>query len=161
MVPASLVFGRVWRAISPFRLISTGIARLSGSDPDEGMLTYPERLGMWPAAVGLLAFVWMELVYPHNVDLSPVRLWCAIYLALMIAGGAVFGNTFYARADPFEVYSTLVAQLSVWGRRDGRLVIRSPLANLDSTPATPVWWAWSRCCSGVRRSTRSATPRAG
>jgi hypothetical protein len=137
MVPASLLFGRVWRAISPFRLISTAIARLSGSDPDDGMLTYPERWGMWPAAVGLLAFVWMELIYPHNVDLSPVRLWCAIYLALMIAGGAVFGNTFYARADPFEVYSTLVAQVSVWGRRDGHLVIRSPLANIDSTPATP------------------------
>jgi hypothetical protein len=137
MVPASLLFGRVWRAISPFRLISTAIARISGGDPDEGMLTYPERLGMWPAAVGLFAFVWMELVYPHNVDLSPVRLWCAIYLALMIAGGAVFGNTFYARADPFEVFSSLVAQVSVWGRRDGALVIRSPLANLETTPATP------------------------
>ncbi|MGC4109490.1 MAG: hypothetical protein QM747_03485 [Nocardioides sp.] len=137
MVPLSLVFGRVWRAISPFRLINAGIARLSGSHPDEGMLTYPERLGMWPAALGLLAFVWMELVYPHNVDLSPVRLWCAVYLAVMIAGGALFGSTFYARADPFEVYSTLVAHASVWGRRDGRLVVRSPLANLDATPATP------------------------
>jgi hypothetical protein len=137
MVPASLLFGRVWRAISPFRLISSAIARVSGGDPDVGMLSYPERLGMWPAAVGLLAFVWMELVYPHNVDLAPVRLWCAIYLALMIAGGAVFGNTFYARADPFEVYSSLVARVSVWGRRDGHLVIRSPLANIDSTPATP------------------------
>ena len=25
---------------------------------------------MWPAALGLFAFVWMELVYPHNVDLG-------------------------------------------------------------------------------------------
>jgi hypothetical protein len=137
MVPASALFGRVWRAISPFRLINAGIARLSGSDPDDGILRYPSRLGTWPAALGLLAFVWMELVYPHNVDLSPVRLWCAIYVALMIAGGALFGNTFYARADPFEVYSSLVAHVSIWGRRDGRLVIRSPLANLDTTPATP------------------------
>ena len=134
---ASLLFGRVWRAISPFRLISTGIARVSGGDPDEGILRYPERLGMWPAAVGLFAFVWMELVYPHNVDLSPVRLWCGVYLGLMIIGGAVFGNTFYARADPFEVYSSLVARMSVWGRRDGLLVLRSPLANLETTPATP------------------------
>jgi hypothetical protein len=134
---ASLLFGRVWRAISPFRLINTGLARVSGSDPDDGFLTYPERLGMWPAAVGLFAFVWMELVYPHNVDLGPVRLWCAVYLAVMIVGGALFGNTFYARADPFEVYSSLVAQASVWGRRDGVLLIRSPLANLDSTPAVP------------------------
>jgi hypothetical protein len=137
MVVASLLFGRVWKAISPFRLINTGLARLSGSDPDDGFLAYPERLGMWPAAIGLFAFVWMELVYPHNVDLGPVRLWCAVYLALMIVGGALFGNTFYARADPFEVYSSLVAQASVWGRRDGVLLIRSPLANLDSTPAVP------------------------
>jgi hypothetical protein len=137
MVPASLLLGRVWKAISPFRLISTGIARASGGDPDDGVFRYPERLGMWPAAVGLFAFVWMELVYTHNVDLSPVRLWCGVYLGLMIIGGALFGNGFYARADPFEVYSSLVAQVSVWGRRDGRLVIRSPLANLESTPATP------------------------
>ena len=137
MVPASLLFGRVWRAISPFRLISTGIARASGGDPDEGLLTYPERLGMWPAAVGLFAFVWMELVYPHQVELSPVRLWCGVYLGLMIIGGALFGNGFYAHADPFEVYSSLVARVSIWGRREGRLVIRSPLANLDTTPATP------------------------
>jgi hypothetical protein len=55
----------------------------------------------------------------------------------MIIGGALFGNRFYERADPFEVYSSLVAQLSVWGRRDGLLVIRSPLANLDTTEPSP------------------------
>jgi hypothetical protein len=137
MVPASLLLGRVWKAISPFRLINSGLARLSGGDADEGVFAYPERLGMWPAAVGLFAFVWMELVYPHNVDLAPVRLWCALYLAAMIVGGALFGNTFYARADPFEVYSSLVAKVSVWGRRDGALVIRSPLANLDTSEAAP------------------------
>jgi hypothetical protein len=59
---ASLLFGRVWKAISPFRLISTAIARVSGGDPDDGVFTYPERLGLWPAALGLFAFVWMELV---------------------------------------------------------------------------------------------------
>jgi len=137
MVPASLLFGRVWKAISPFRLINSGLARITGADPHDGLFSYPERLGLWPAAAGLYAFVWMELVYTHNVDLGPVTLWCALYLAAMIVGGALFGNTFYARADPFEVYSSLVAQLSVWGRRDGVLVLRSPLANLDSTPATP------------------------
>jgi hypothetical protein len=133
MVPLSVVFGPVWKAISPWRLVNAGLARISGSEPDTGVFTYPARLGMWPAAFGLLAFVWMELIYPHNVDLAPIRLWCAIYLAVMIIGGALFGNTFYANADPFEVYSSLVAKLSVWGRRDGVLVIRSPLANLDTT----------------------------
>ena len=31
----------------------------------------------------------------------------------------------------------MVARLSVWGRRDGQLVVRSPLANLATTPVRP------------------------
>jgi hypothetical protein len=98
---------------------------------------YPERLGYWPAALGLYAFVWMELVYPFATELGPVRLWCAAYVAAMLLGGALFGNTFYEHADPFEVYSTLVSRMSVWGRRAKQLVVRSPLANLDTTPVKP------------------------
>src|SRR3954453_13574534 len=81
----------------------------------------------------------MELVYPFATELGPVRLWLAIYVALMLLGGALFGSTFYENADPFEVYSTLVSRMSVWGRRrteDGgdELVVRSPLANLAPPP---------------------------
>lgn len=137
LVPLSLLFGRVWRAISPVRTINLLFARLSGGDPEVGLYRYPERLGHWPAAVGLYAFVWLELIYPHNSDLGPVRLWAAVYVALMLVGGVLFGNVFYERADPFEVYSSLVAKLSVWGRRDGRLLLRSPLANLDTVPPRP------------------------
>ena len=40
-------------------------------------LAYPERLGRWPAAVGLVAFVWLEIVYGVSggvaVGLSPHR----------------------------------------------------------------------------------------
>jgi hypothetical protein len=137
LVPASLLLGPVWKAISPVRTINAAFAKLSGSDPDRGVFEYPERLGYWPAAVGLFAFVWLELVYPHSTELGPVRLWAAVYVALMLLGGALFGSRFYERGDPFEVYSSLVAKLSIWGRRDGRLVVRSPLANLDTTPVAP------------------------
>ena len=137
LVPLSLLFGPVWRAISPVRTINLGFAKISGSDPDRGVFTYPERLGCWPAAIGLFAFVWLELVYPYSTELGPVRLWCAAYVAVMLVGGALFGNVFYERADPFEVYSTLASRMSAWGRRDGVLLVRSPLANLDSTPVVP------------------------
>ena len=137
IVPASLLFGSFWRAVSPARTISTSLARAAGSDPETGMFTYPARLGYWPAAIGLFAFVWLELVYPYSTEIGPVRLWCAVYLGVMLVGGALFGNTFLAHADPFEVYSTLVGKLSVWGRREGRLVVRSPLANLDTVAARP------------------------
>ena len=149
LVPLSLLFGPVYKALSPVRTINAAFAKVSGTDPDKGMFTYPERLGYWPAALGLFAFVWLELVYPYSTELGPVRLWCAAYVAAMLLGGALFGSTFYARADPFEVYSTLVGKLSVWGRRptgdtagqpeDGpdQLVIRSPLANLDTVEVRP------------------------
>jgi hypothetical protein len=133
LVPASVLLGPFWRAISPVRTINTVVARLTGSDPERGVYPYPERLGYWPAAIGLFAFVWMELVYPYSTELGPVRLWMAVYVAAMLLGGALFGTAFYRRGDPFEVFSSLCAKLSVWGRRDGALVVRSPLANLDTT----------------------------
>jgi hypothetical protein len=67
-----------------------------------------------------------------------VRLWFAGYIAIVIVGAAVFGSAWLERADPFEVYSTLVGHLSVFGRtEDGTLVLRSPLGNLDGVRAEP------------------------
>ena len=137
---ASLLLGPVWRAVSPVRTINALVGRLTG-DTDAsggGLFTYPARLGYWPAAFGLFAFVWIELVYPYGTELGPVRLWGAVYVAVMLVGGALFGSTFYAKADPFEVYSTLLSKLSVWGQdADGRLRVRSPLANLSTVEVRP------------------------
>lgn len=137
MVPASLLLGPVWKAISPFRAANVAVARLAGTDPEHGVLPYPTVVGHWPAAVGLYAFVWLELVSPHSDSLGAVRGWIVGYVAAMVVGGAVFGHAFNERADPMEVYSTLVSRLSIWGRRGELLVLRSPLANLDTTPARP------------------------
>ncbi|HQR26158.1 MAG TPA: hypothetical protein PLP61_03865 [Nocardioides sp.] len=137
LVFASLLLGRVWRAISPFRAVTYGLCRLSGADPATGLFRYPARWGHWPAAAGLFAFVWMELAFPGADELGSVRVWIAVYAAVMLVGGALFGYAFHENADPFEVYSTLVAHLSVWGRRGDLLVVRSPLANLHSTPVRP------------------------
>ena len=133
---ASLLFGPVWRAISPMRTINAGLARISGGDPGKGVLEYPTWLGHWPAAIGLYSFVWMELVNRTPTDLGTVRLWCAIYVAVLLVGGAVFGSRFYENADPFEVYSTLVGSLSIFGRDDeGHVALRSPLAGAAMIPS--------------------------
>jgi hypothetical protein len=137
IVPASLLLGPFFKAISPARTVSMLFARVSGVPEGEGLRAYPAGLGYWPAALGLFSFVWLELVYPHATDVGPVRLWCAAYLGIMLIGSAVWGTTFLERADPFEVYSSLVAKLSIWGRRDGVLVLRSPLANLDTLVPRP------------------------
>lgn len=137
LVPMSLAFGPFYKAISPVRSINWALAKVAGTDPERGLRDYPARLGYWPAAIGLFAFAWFELVYPFNAELGPLRLWCAVYVAVMLVGGAVFGNKFIEHADPFEVFSTLVGHLSVWGREGDRLVFRNPLANLDLVEVKP------------------------
>jgi len=138
LVPASLLFGRFYYAINPVRTLNALIAKATGGDPAKGIYTYPARLGYWPASVGLFAFVWQELVNPESAYIGPVRLWLAIYLAVMLVGAALFGDTWFERADPFEVYSSLLAKLSFWGRSSkGVLVFRSPLANLATTRPLP------------------------
>jgi hypothetical protein len=137
LVPASLLLGPVWKAISPMRTIGLGMSRLARTDPQRGLVDYPARWGYWPAAAGLFAFVWMELVFPGADELGSVRLWIAAYAAVLLIGGAVFGQAFYEYADPLEVYSSLVARMSLWGRRGDELVLRSPLANLAVLPAHP------------------------
>ncbi len=137
LVPASLLFGPVVKAFSPVRTLNLLLAKVTGGDPATGLTTYPARLGYWPAAAGVFAFVWQELVNPQSAYLGTVRIWLAAYLAIMLIGAAVFGDEWLARADPFEVYSSLLAHLSAWGRDGERLVVRSPLANLATvTPRT-------------------------
>jgi hypothetical protein len=138
LVPMSLLFGPFYKAVSPMRTIHLAFTRLTGGRPDDGIAKLPAWVGLWPAALGLFAFVWLELVYPGSTYLSPVRLWFAAYIAIAIVGAAVFGSEWLEKADPFEVYSTLVGHLSVFGRTaDGTLVLRSPLGNLDGVPPWP------------------------
>ena len=138
IVPASLLFGPFYRAVNPVRTIHLVFSRLTGGDPERGLFALPSWVGYWPAAAGLFAFVWLELVYPDYSYLGPIRLWFSVYVAVLLVGSALFGSRWFAQADPFEVYSTLVGHLSVLGRRaDGTLVLRSPLANLDGVPARP------------------------
>jgi hypothetical protein len=141
LVPASLLFGPFYRTVNPLRTVQLVFSRLTGGRPEDGLVPLPRWVGCWPAALGLLAFVWLELVYPGATYLTPVRLWFAAYVAIVLVGSAVFGSTWIESADPFEVYSTLVGRLSVLGRTgvdgNGPLVVRTPLGNLDGVPARP------------------------
>jgi hypothetical protein len=144
MVALSLLVGNVWPLLSPMRTLHRLVCRAFGANPQAGLAEYPRWLGRWPAALGLFAFVWTELVYPEAAYVVTVVVWVTLYAAAMLVGSAVFGSRWFVHADPFEVYFTLVARLSPWGRlrdasstNDGRLVVRSPLDNLDGVSAGP------------------------
>ncbi|MGW8885563.1 hypothetical protein [Streptomyces sp. NPDC055749] len=138
LVPASLLLGPVWRLFNPLRTLHLLLCRALGRDPGAGR-PLPVRLGLWPAAAGLLAFTWLELAAPEPASSGTLLLFLALYAVCHLAGAARHGSRWFDHADAFEVYSGLLARLSPLGRRpaDRRLVLRSPFNGLDATPQAP------------------------
>jgi hypothetical protein len=134
LVPLALLAGHVWRDLSPWRTIQAVIGRLVGR-PD-GFVAYPRWLGYWPAVAGLFAFVWLELASPDPGDIGSARLWVTVYVVVTIVGGVAFGPRWYDRADPFDVYSGIVARLSPFAR-DRTLDVHNPLCTLPQVPIAP------------------------
>lgn len=134
LVPLAIAFGHIWRDLSPWRTIQAAIGKMTGRS--DGFLRYPAALGYWPAAVGLFAFVWLELASPDPGSVSAVGLWVAVYAVVTVLGGVVFGPQWFDRADPFDVYSAIVARLSPFVR-DGRWVLHNPLRSLPAVPVHP------------------------
>ena len=131
---ASMLLGPVWRVINPARLLHAGVLTLARVPPDLALLRY--RWGLWPAALGLAAFTWVELIAPENTSLGLLRMLIASFFALSLLGAAVFGRTWFDLADPFEAWSRLLGLLAPLGRRDdGRWVLRTPLHGVNTLHA--------------------------
>ncbi|MFI5541974.1 hypothetical protein ACIA5H_36990 [Nocardia sp. NPDC051900] len=132
---ASLVAGPVWKVLSPVRAVHRALCLMRRRPPAQGLMRYPGSWGQWPAVLGLFSFVWMELAYPEPGSVAAVTTWLVAYLVVNTAGLIMCGTVWAERADPLEVYSSLLGRLSPLGRRDsGELVLRSPLNNLAGTP---------------------------
>jgi hypothetical protein len=137
-VVASLLLGPVVRATNPLRTVHLLISRAARRDPDAGLVRLPDRLGRWPAAAWLAAFLWLELCAPDRATIPVLTLWFALYLSVTFVLALIFGARWFDRGDAFETYSTAVARLAPFGRRDdGVLVIRNPLDGLEGARSLP------------------------
>jgi hypothetical protein len=131
LVLGSLLFGPLWRALNPLRTLHLLLSKALRSDPRDGLIAYPRKLGAWPAAIMLASFGWLELAAPDRATTRVLLLYFAFYAGVMLVGSALFGSTWFDKADGFERYSTTIGRLSVFGRRpDGAAVVRNPLVNL-------------------------------
>ena len=135
---ASVLLGDVFAGFSPWR--ATGrfagwvATRVAGADLPTP-LTYPERLGRWPAALGVLSFAWIELVYTGRTDPSHLAVLALVYAGVMLAGMSFYGvETWTRNADGFGVAFGLLALLAPldWSGRELRL--RPPLAGATAMP---------------------------
>ncbi|MEA2386992.1 MAG: hypothetical protein QOJ22_1166 [Thermoleophilaceae bacterium] len=140
---ASVLLGDVFKAFNPWRAIGRAVAGLAklirgGSLP--APLPYPERLGRWPAAVGIAAFAWMELAatdgdHPRNLAIATL-----VYSAVTFVAMALYGvDRWIERGEAFSVYFNLYSRISIWERRGRDVGVRRPLealAKLDPLPGT-------------------------
>lgn len=139
LVALSLLAGPVWRVLSPMRTVYVLLRRALPERLGRPRLRYPEGWGYRPAALGLFAFVWMELASPNSASLPWVRAWLLTYAVVMLVGAWLCGQRWLARADPFGVYSVAVSRLSAFRRNpDSRvIVVGNPLDHLPSLPVRP------------------------
>ena len=158
LVALSLAVGPVWRALSPVRTLYR-LTPLSRRPPPSA---YPPRLGYWPAALGLFAFVWLELASPDPGSLAAVKIWLLLYLAVTLAGALVFGIAGARGPTP--------SRCTALPRRDCRRCAATPTAGSRSAiPSITCRRCRSGrgpsrclpCCWDRRRSTASRRCRSG
>lgn len=110
----SSLIGPAWAWIDPFTTLHRILGwlgrrlRLAGAQPAR----YPERLGRWPAVVGLAAVVWVELVGRVEGGRT-LGLLLVAYTLLTLAGMSYFGReTWRARTEVFSVWFGLLGRLA-------------------------------------------------
>jgi hypothetical protein len=130
---ASAVFGDVFRAFNPWRALGRASGWVIGRARRERAprRAYPDRLGRWPAAAGLLAFTWIELVSGWGEEPRTLAVAIGIYTLVTLAGQTVFGvETWSSRGEAFSVYYGLLARISVFQTRERVVGVRPLLGGL-------------------------------
>lgn len=141
LVAVSLFFGDVYRAFNPWRAIgraSAWVAQRFSRSPLPAPFPYPAWLGRWPAAAGLFAFAWMELVAPGGADPRTVAIAVVVYSVVNFLGMLTYGvDRWIDRAEAFSVYFGLFARISPVERRDDQIGLRRPLSGLTGLEPLP------------------------
>jgi hypothetical protein len=139
---ATLLFGNVFAAFNPWRALARGVAWLAsrGGSDTPAPLPYPTWLGRWPAALTILLFAWVELVYVNRDDPTQLAIMALLYAGIQLVGMTLYGIEPWTRnADGFSVYFRLFSMLSPLHWRDRTLYARPPLSGaptLDAGPGT-------------------------
>ena len=128
------LIGPIWPWLSPFstihHLLSAAAGRLGlkAGRPAH----YPERLGRWPALVGFIVVVWLELVF-HIEGGQPLGMFMIAYTFVSVCAMAYFGReTWLAHGETFSVWFGLLGRLAPYaleGEPGDCKVIRRPFAS--------------------------------
>jgi hypothetical protein len=127
----SAFLGDLFRPLNPWRAVGRAGAaalRATGREPRPLLGDYPAKIGRYPAAATLVAFAWLELVYPSKDDPRLLAILALGYAVVQLAGMAAYGiETWTARADGFSVYFSMIGSLAPLDWSGRRLSLRPPL----------------------------------
>ncbi len=123
---AAVVVGNVWADLDPWRSM-TRVFRFGDETP-----AVLERLGLYPASLALLAFVWLELIYPDNGSPRALAVAALAYTFYVLAFVSWAGpETGLRTSELFTTYNRLLSAIAPFGRDEtGRLVWRGWLRAL-------------------------------
>ena len=141
LVPVSVLFGDVFRAFNPWRAIARTVAWVAtgiAARPLRARFQYPTWLGRWPAALGLMGFVWLEIVSADGDSPRTLAIATLVYSAITLVAMALYGiETWTERGEAFSVYFNLFSRISPFERRGNEIGLRPPLAGLAEMEPLP------------------------
>jgi hypothetical protein len=143
----SVTLGDVWRVLSPWRAVADAVVWVLERAGYEArpLYSFPERLGRYPAAVALFAFVALELAHPRPAAPRTLAIAISLYTYWALAGMAVYGRETWTRSgEGFAVMFNLLSRIAPIGVRERRVVVRWPftgLGGVDRVPGTLVFVA--------------------
>ncbi|MFY9616351.1 MAG: hypothetical protein WAT58_13220 [Candidatus Dormiibacterota bacterium] len=106
--------GNIYALVNPWSAIFDVITRIPGLRRlRAGLVTYPRRLGMWPAVAGYFGFAFFELASGYAAQPRAVA-WAAVaYTSCTLVMMAVFGrDTWLTKGEFFSVLFRLVGAFS-------------------------------------------------
>lgn len=104
--------GNTWPWLNPWRTIAEVLP--------SGQREYPSGFGLWPAVVGLLALVFVEVVTPLADAPKLLATVVTIYTALTLVGAGIFGpDTWFGSVDPIARVFHFYGQISPLQWHDG------------------------------------------
>jgi len=136
----SLLFGNVWRALSPWRALADAFVWLWEQTGREArpLAAYPDRLGRYPGAVALFAFVALELCYSDPSNPRVLAFAIGLYSYIALFGMVAFGReTWTERGEGFAIFFAYIARIAPITAVDGRVRLRIPLTGLGGAEPIP------------------------
>jgi hypothetical protein len=138
---ASALFGDVFRPFNPWLAVGRGVGwavRRAAGDALPEPLPYPDRLGRWPAVLGIFCFAWLELAYINKDDPNRLAILALAYAVVQLVAMSLYGTDAWTRrGDAFAVYFNLFSRLAPLHWREHRLEVRPPLAGVTRMHAVP------------------------